>query len=194
MRNLDEAIKLIKKFEGFRSKAYRDPIGIWTIGYGTIRYSNGKPVQRGDVISESEASKYIVSWLHKNAIPVVNREVKVTLNDNQYNALLSFVYNVGPGNFKRSTLLKKINFNDMFGAAKEFNKWVYAGGKKFKGLERRRKEERALFEKSVQEIIHPNDPIETKPGDIDIKVPEVPNWFKQLIDFLVKIFVKQDGN
>lgn len=144
-KNLEPAIELIKKWEGFRSKAYRDPVGIWTIGYGTIKYPDGTKVNSDDAISERTASKYLMAHVESDILPYVDRYVKVPLNNNQYCALVSFTYNLGAGALRKSTLLKKINNKDFNGAAREFDRWVYAGGKKLRGLVRRRNDEEALF-------------------------------------------------
>lgn len=162
MRNIQKAIDLIKKWEGFRSKAYLDPVGIPTIGYGTIQYPNGQKVKMGDVITEASAEHYLKEHIETDVIPPVDRLIKVDLNDNQYSAIVSFTYNLGSGNLSSSTLLKKLNNKDYIGAAKEFDRWVYAGGKKLKGLVNRRKEERALFEEPIEKIEPSNDEFKTE--------------------------------
>lgn len=139
------ALRLIKKWEGFRSRAYRDPVGIWTIGYGTIRYANGMKVQPGQSITEEEASVELQAHIEKDILPHLKKLVKVPLNNNQFCALVSLIYNIGAGAFGRSTLLRKLNKADYEGAAREFDRWVYAGGRKLRGLVRRRDEEEALF-------------------------------------------------
>lgn len=98
---------MIKGHEGFRTRAYRRPAGIWTIGYGHTRGVNS-----GDVITESQAEKFLRADLETAERAIL--EQKLTLSQNQFDALVSFVFNVGTGNFKRSTLLKKskANVND----------------------------------------------------------------------------------
>lgn len=133
-------LELIKKFEGLSLRAYRDPVGIWTIGYG----HTGPEVGRGDVITRTEAERLLRSDLDRFESSV-QRLVKVPLNSNQFSALVSFTYNVGAGNLGKSTLLKLLNRRNYQGAADQFPKWVYGGGKVLSGLVRRRREERALF-------------------------------------------------
>lgn len=152
-------LDLIASFEGLRLNAYPDP-GTgnepWTIGYGTTVYPNGHKVKRGQVVTQEEALEYLRHDAKKFA-DSVDRLVKVPLNQNQFDALVSFTYNVGDGAFERSTLLRKLNSGDYRSAADEFGKWVNAGGKAMYGLVRRRAEERDLF---IKEVIAPQpDPI-----------------------------------
>lgn len=136
-----EGIELIKSFEGLRLKAYKCPAGVWTIGYG-----HTKGVKEGDVITEQEAE----DMLKKD---VVGFEINVrgavipNLNDHQYDALTSFAYNVGLGNFRKSTLLRLINsgITAREDITNQFMRWVYAGGKKLTGLVRRRTAEAELY-------------------------------------------------
>ena len=138
-------VDIIKDFEGFRSEPYLCPAQVATIGYGSTRYANGKPVLIGDkAITEAEAEKLLYDTLGQYE-DAVNKNVTVGLTQNMFDALVSFVYNVGSGNFMKSTLLKKLNKEDYHGAADEFLKWDKAGGKALAGLTRRRKAERALF-------------------------------------------------
>ena len=148
MKTSNPGVDLIKGFEGKRLKAYDDGVGIWTIGFGTIKYPNGLRVKKGDTCTESQAEQYLRNDLvvFENAI---NRLVKVPLNQNQFDALASFTYNLGEGNLSKSTLLKKLNAKDYKGAAAEFPKWNKAGGKVMQGLVNRRAKERKLFEKAV---------------------------------------------
>jgi lysozyme len=139
MKTSNKGIDLIKKYEGFRAKAYKCPADKWTIGYGHTQ--NVKPT---DVITLHEAERFLrqdVEFAEKE----VNRH-NLDINQNQFDALVSFVFNVGVGNFARSTLLRKIksNPNDPT-IRKEFERWIYAGGKVLNGLVRRRKEEAELY-------------------------------------------------
>ncbi|AVF43592.1 lysozyme [Acinetobacter nosocomialis] len=137
-------INLIKSFEGLRLKAYDDGVGVWTIGFGTIKYPNGIRVKGGDSCTSQQAEYYLLNDLtsFENA---VNRLVKAKLTQNQFDALVSFTYNLGEANLGKSTLLKKLNAGDYQGAADQFLVWNKAGGKVMKGLVRRREAERALF-------------------------------------------------
>lgn len=137
-------LNLIKLFEGLELRAYDDGIGVWTIGYGTIKYPNGVRVKKGDTCTEAQATEYMRNDL-KTFISDVNRLVTKKINQNQFDALVSFIYNLGTTNFASSTLLKKLNSGDFTGAALEFRRWNKAGGKVMNGLTRRREAEANLF-------------------------------------------------
>lgn len=141
----NNCITLIKKYEGFRSKPYKCPAGIWTIGYGSTFYINGEKVSQHDSeISETFASELLENVVNDFAIKI-DRLIKVSLNQNQFDALVSFTYNVGIGAFSKSTLLKKLNNADFDGASKEFKRWNKANGKVLNGLVNRRNDESKLF-------------------------------------------------
>ena len=148
MKTSQSGISLIKGFEGKRLNAYYDGVGVWTIGFGTIKYPNGVRVKKGDTCTEAQAESYLKNDLVKfeNAI---NRLVKVPLNQNQFDAISSFTYNLGETNLSSSTLLKKLNAKDYAGAADQFLRWNKAGGKVMNGLTRRREAERNLFLRKV---------------------------------------------
>ena len=135
----EKGVRLIKSFEGLRLSAYQDAVGIWTIGYGTT--SNVYP---GMAITQARAEELLRNDL-KRFEAAVNQFVEVPLNADQFSALVAIAYNIGENAFASSTLLKKLNKNDYAGAAEEFLKWVYAGGRVLAGLVRRRNAERALF-------------------------------------------------
>ena len=99
------AIELIAGFEGLRLNAYEDPVGIPTIGYGTIRYPNGTKVRMGDRITEDEAEEFLMHEATKFARDINEIVEGIALNQNQFDALVSFTYNVGPGALSSSTLL-----------------------------------------------------------------------------------------
>jgi len=138
-RNISEkGINLIKMFEGFRTEPYFD-VNQWAIGYGH-RIEN----KNHNRITSEEAEKYLKGHLEYFE-EVLENNVKVKLSSNQYDALVSFIYNVNPVNFKKSTLLKKLNKGDYLGAAEEFKRWNKANGKVLPGLTRRRLAEYKLF-------------------------------------------------
>lgn len=156
MRTTEEGIKLIKKWEGFRSEAYLDAVNVWTIGYGTTAKANvGINPVKGMKITEAQADTYLRLYVAREEQKILNL-VKVPLNDNQLSALSSFVYNLGIGNFQSSTLLKKLNAGDYKGASAEFMKWdkVTRNGQKvaLKGLTNRRAEERAMFDTPATQV------------------------------------------
>lgn len=140
MRTSQKGIELLKRFEGFMPEAYRCPAGVLTIGYG---HTSG--VREGDRVTEDEADRLLRADL-MNAEEDVERLVRVPLTQNQFDALVSFVYNVGMGSFFSSTLLKKIN-NDPNDPTipDEFRKWVKAAGETLPGLAMRREAEARMY-------------------------------------------------
>ncbi len=154
----ERGIDLIKHFESclkpvkkngkvMHYAAYADPAHGWrvpTIGWGTIAYEDGTKVAKGDIITQERADE-LLAWEVAEKAAGVSRLVKVSLNADQFGALVSFAYNVGLGNLGKSTLLRKLNEGDYDRASIEFLKWNRAAGMILPGLVRRRKSERALF-------------------------------------------------
>ena len=146
MKISENGLKLIKKFEGLSLKPYLCSAGIPTIGFGNTFYENMKKVTLQDeTITEERADSLFNFLVTTNFVNVVNRLVIVDINQNQFDALVSFVYNLGSGNFERSTLVKKVNQEDFIGASLEFEKWNRASGKVLSGLTKRRLAEKELF-------------------------------------------------
>ena len=144
-----DGLELIKSFEGLSLKPYLDAVGIPTIGYGNTYYENNQKVKMTDPsITKERAEELLENIANQDFASFVNRYVNVELNQNQFDALVSFTYNLGPVNFRNSTLLKKINLKDFDGASNEFPKWTRAGGKVLRGLVTRRNKERDLFLKA----------------------------------------------
>lgn len=139
------ALALIKDFEGFVPYAYKDAVGVWTIGYGTTaRAGLGIDPQPGMIITEAEAEGYLLRGLEKFAAsitPAITRPATPA----QLGAMLSLAYNIGPSAFLKSSALRRFNEGDTAGAADAFRMWNKAGGKTLAGLTRRREAERALF-------------------------------------------------
>lgn len=135
-----KGIPIIKQYEGLKLEAYLCPAGIPTIGYGHTR-----GVKLGQKISAAQAEVFL-DHDYEEAEDAVKRLITVPLTDNQLGALTSFVFNLGEGRLLGSTLRRKLNSGDYKGAAAEFDKWVYSGGKKLNGLIARRAAERKLFE------------------------------------------------
>ncbi len=144
MRVDNEGIDLIGQFEGLRLNSYDDGVGVWTIGWGTTVYPNGQKVKKGDKITLEQAKQYKAHDLTKFE-KAVNDAVKVPLNQNQFNALVSLAYNIGESAFTNSTLVKRLNDGNYKAAADQFLAWVNAGGKRMQGLVNRRNKERELF-------------------------------------------------
>lgn len=143
MKTGSNGISLIKQFEGCRLNAYPDPAtggAPWTIGYG----HTGNDVRPGMVWTQVQADSALISDLAQ-CERAISRLVKVTLTQNQFDAIVSFVFNVGSGNLQSSTLLRKLNSGDYRGAAEEFPRWNKAAGKVMAGLTKRRAAERELF-------------------------------------------------
>ena len=145
MRTSDAGVSLIKTFEGFRAKPYRCPAGIPTIGYGATFYPDGRKVSLNDpAITEARATELLRDMLGGFERGVL-RQVKVELAQHEFDALVSFAYNVGSEALAGSTLLKRLNANDKKGAADQFLRWNRADGRVMSGLTRRREAERAMF-------------------------------------------------
>ncbi|RIA94291.1 Glycoside Hydrolase Family 24 protein [Glomus cerebriforme] len=143
MKINSEGINLIKEFEGFRSNFYNDSVGKKTIGYGHNCEANGED-GINPPITQEEGEELLMKDIAMFE-RAVDKETSGLVNSNQFSALVSFTFNLGQGNFRKSTLLKKIKEGDINGASDEFEKWVFSGGKKSSGLVRRREAERQLF-------------------------------------------------
>ena len=139
MKASDKAYALIRRFEGKSKKSYQDSAGVWTIGYG---HTGG--VVKGQTISDDEVERLLAEdvAVAENAVNAQN----LNLTQDQFDALVDFVFNLGAGNFQKSTLLKKLKAdpNDPT-IYDEFLRWVYAGGVKLLGLVRRRTDEANLY-------------------------------------------------
>ncbi|MEP8955170.1 lysozyme [Enterobacter hormaechei] len=144
MQTSEKGIALIKQFEGCKLTAYQDSVGVWTIGYGWTQPVDGKPIRAGMTIKQETAERLLKNGLVSYESDV-SRLVKVGVNQGQFDALVSFTYNLGARSLSTSTLLRKLNAGDYAGAADEFMRWNKAGGKVLNGLTRRREAERALF-------------------------------------------------
>lgn len=145
MKTGPKGIEIIKHFEGCSAKAYLCPAKKWTIGIGTTVYPDGRKVSEGDVCTSQQAYQYLMSDL-ENFEKKLNRHFK-TLNQDQFDALSSWVYNLGFGNLLSSTLKSKIlnNPNNFDEIGKEWIKWCHVGKVKSEGLLRRRKSEFYLY-------------------------------------------------
>ena len=139
-----KSMDLIKGFEGWRSKAYKDSVGVWTIGYGHTSMAGNPKVTPGMKIPRRYGEQLLLNDIQKYA-KTVDDAVKVTLNDNQFGALTSFCYNVGPGNFRKSSVLKRVNARKFDEVPGRLLLWNKAGGRVLRGLTRRRGAEGDLF-------------------------------------------------
>lgn len=144
----DKGVKLITNFEGLYLKAYDDRGknggGIWTIGYGTISYPDGTPVQEGDTCTKEQAIEWFKYEVKEKEEGVVDL-IDVDLNQDQFDTLVSFAYNLGLGCLKKSTLRKLLNDGDYDAVPEQILKFDHDGGKVVKGLTRRRRAEAHLW-------------------------------------------------
>lgn len=152
----DEFIEKLKHHEGVRNKPYRDVVHLWTVGVGHLMYPAQVqlpmidrklfPLKEEDnrVFTDEEVSQILRADLRRFELGVLRMCPRAD-SDNQYRALISFAFNVGLGNLQRSGLRMKHNRGDYAEAAEEFMKWTKAGGKVFKGLVKRRQDERNLY-------------------------------------------------
>ena len=140
MQTSQKGIDLIKKFEGTVLKVYKDAVGKDTIGVGHLI----KAGEHFTALTQQQAEDLLAKDLKQFEIGVTSA-VKVALTQNQFDALVSFAFNLGMSNLNSSTLLKKLNAGDVTGASLEFERWNKAGGKPLAGLTRRRLAEKELF-------------------------------------------------
>lgn len=140
MKISPKGLAVIKQFEGLRLTAYKCPAGVLTIGYG----STGNHVKPGMTITEQEAERLLLDDLARFEVGV-QEVIKQPLTQGQFDALVSFSFNVGLGALRESTLAAKLKAGDVTGSANEFARWNKAGGKVLPGLVKRREAERALF-------------------------------------------------
>jgi len=145
MKTSDKGLALIKQYEGLSLTKYICPAGKPTIGYGHVMLPHEN---LRNVITPAEADALLRADV-KRFEACINDAVTVDLHQNGFDALVCFVFNIGCGNFRKSTMLKLINADDFAGAAKQFERWVFASGHKLPGLVNRRKAERELWEDMV---------------------------------------------
>ena len=146
MKKLDlNGVNLLAQLEGLELKSYKCSAGVWTIGLGNTFYEDGSKVKEGQSISK-ERAYLLFNLISKQFEKAINDNVKVVINQNQFNALFCFIYNIGITGFKNSTLLKFVNLNPNDGnIAKQFLRWNKIAGKESKGLTNRRIKESSLY-------------------------------------------------
>ncbi|HSY03724.1 MAG TPA: lysozyme [Acidobacteriaceae bacterium] len=137
----DNGLSLTEQFEGCELTAYQDQVGVWTIGYG----HTGPDVVSGLTITQDQAQDLLAQDVG-SAAACVNNSVTLQLSQDEFDALVDFVFNLGVGAFKSSTLLIDLNSGNLTAAATQFDLWDHAGGAVVAGLLRRREAETALFE------------------------------------------------
>lgn len=141
-----KGIALLKEHEGLRLNSYQDTGKVWTIGYGHTSAAGGLKVHEGLTITREQAEQLLKDDLARMTYPVIDRLVKVPLSQGQFDALSSFIFNLGEGQVSKSTLLRLLNNGDYKGASGQFGRWIYDNGVKLNGLIRRRADERVLFD------------------------------------------------
>jgi lysozyme len=143
---VETAAKMAEGFEGFRAAPYQDVAGYWTIGFGSRYDINGQPVTANTApVTGAQADQMMRRDL-QSAFDEISRSVKVPITDNQKAAFADFIYNLGPGNWEASRLLKLLNAGDYAGAIAQMDLWDKAGGQVYSGLLRRRQAETVLAE------------------------------------------------
>ena len=140
----DDAVNLIKKYEGLKLVAYQDSVGVWTIGYGTTKI-NGVPVYPGQTITEAQANQYLKDHFATDVYPIIKSKTKAPITQSMFDALCCFTYNEGSGNFSKSSLLQELNATKYLDSATAFQDWNKAGGVVQAGLVKRRAAEKDLF-------------------------------------------------
>jgi lysozyme len=146
---MKDALAMCKCFEGLCLVPYLCPANVWTIGYGTTHYPNGKRVAKDDPACTVEQAEHWLEYELSYARHQVRKLVQVELTVNQEEALVDFVYNLGAGAFRASTLLKRVNSGDFADVPYQLSRWVNGGGRKLPGLVKRRAAEAELFTNPV---------------------------------------------
>ena len=145
-----KGLDIIKSFEGLKLKPYLCPANVPTLGFGSTFYENGKKVTMLDVTITEERGLELLKHTLVKFEQYVDSYCRDDINQHQFDALVSFCYNLGPSNLKSSTLLKKVNTNPNDPTIKdEFGKWTKGGGKILPGLVKRRKSESELYFKTI---------------------------------------------
>jgi lysozyme len=193
MKTSKAGIDLIKKWEGVKLTAYKCPAGIWTIGYGHTSAAGSPKVVAGMTITAKAAEEILVRDLLKYELGVKSALTRAP-NQNQFDALVSLCYNIGPGAFKKSSVAKRFNEGNIAAAAEALRMWNKAGGKVLQGLVNRREDERKLFLKPVGTVAEPPKPVAPPPAPV-VPTPEVDvekepdkviaGWLIGIIAFLI---------
>jgi GH24 family phage-related lysozyme (muramidase) len=145
-------IALIKLYEGFRARAYQDSVGVWTIGFGHTSAA-GLPYVKPDLqITRTEAERILSNDIGQFSVGIRHLVAGVDLNDNQFSALVSFAYNVGLGNFRKSSVYRAVMSGDFMAVPRRLALWIKAGGRSLNGLIKRRDSEARLFMKDPRNM------------------------------------------
>jgi lysozyme len=180
MKTGPKGLALIKEFEGCELKAYRDAVGIWTVGFGHTAAAGAPAPKAGMTIMAAEAEEILKRDLAKYEKAVCGA-VKVPLTQEQFDALVSFTFNVGPANLRISTLLKKLNARDYAAVPEQLKRWNKAGKKVLKGLTRRREAEGFLWSTGAAPAV-PQTPPDIEPIPVSTKPSlwaRLVSWFSR---------------
>lgn len=180
MKTSSKGISLITSFEGYRSKAYQCSAGVWTIGYGTTRYPNGKAVKSGDTCTKAQAKTYFANDLVKFET-VVGKALKVQVTQNMFDAMVSHAYNCGNSN----AIAYYLNKDDITNALKYCLKPNTAKGIVLAGLTRRRKAEQDLFKTNM--FIVPSLSVTSKSSKLNVM------WVQTKLNSKIKANLTVDG-
>ena len=186
----DRAEGMAEGFEGFSATPYQDPVGVWTIGYGSTRDIGGNPVSGATLAVTAEGARQLLLRDMRSAMQAVEGDVKVPLSTDEEAALIDFTYNLGAGALRASTLLRLLNAGDYAGAAGQFDLWDHAGGRVLAGLLRRRAAEKAMFQRGMLADAAPSVPAVPAPAPAPTVSPAPPaadpapggvlGWFSSL--------------
>lgn len=180
MKTSSAGIELIKHFEGRVLQAYKDPVGVWTIGFGHTSMAGPPEVKPGMKITDAEAGEILIRDLGKYEAAVTGALTRVP-NQHQFDAMVSLCYNIGPSNFRSSSVRRHFNAGNLAQAAASFRLWNKAKGKVLDGLTRRREAEASLFSRAV---LPPPPDVEPAP----VAAPK--GWWETFKELLWEAFGK----
>lgn len=144
------AFALIREYEQLRLRAYKPHAkDRWTIGWGTTFYPDGRAVSEGDECTAEQAEAWLNFHILERCVRPLNEALRGPTNQQMFDALVSWVYNVGEEAMRESSLVRLLNEGDYLSAVKEFDRWILSGGTKMNGLIRRRNQEEAMFNEGI---------------------------------------------
>jgi lysozyme len=167
-----DGLALIEHCESLRLRAYQDPVGIWTIGYGAIRGLDGLPVNAATPPLTLDQAQAVLKRDCATAVRAIQRLITTPLTQHQFDALCSFTFNLGSGALQASTLRQCIQRGDHEQAAQQFQKWSYAKGVKLPGLVKRRLAESILYSGGWPDILGPRPEMPPDPDAADDDDPD----------------------
>jgi lysozyme len=188
----NSGLSILKEFEGLRLNAYKDSVGVWTIGYGHTSMAGEPVVKAGLKITEQEAENILRRDIIKYERAVESKLTRIP-NQNQFDAMVSLCYNVGPPNFNKSSVLRFFNAGQDAKAANAFLAWNKAGGRVLAGLTRRRSVEMGLYMKPVQTQTATIEPTTPKPQETAPSVTTSPprGILAAIISLILSLFKRK---